>query len=191
MHQSCSNEHNHFIENSMFNYWSCATHSITLGLVYYLTSLQHNLMYSLLHSGQLQTHIHFYWSPWLLCHCSSSGGLHLCIIHSGNEQCSTSVPCSSSKYHHPTWCDWSNICGNHSCWWILHCCWKLLPRTDHRQEWRRWCNVSLEHHACTHRLPYVLLILLLFDFIHQELTFVDKGCRCKIHTFLCAHMLVW
>ena len=33
-----------------------------------------------------------------------------------------------------------------------------------------------QHHACTHRLPYVLLILILFDFIPQELVFVEQGC---------------
>ena len=43
------------------------------------------------------------------------------------------------------------------------------------------------------RLPYFLLILLLisFEFIHQETILVEKGCRCKIHTLLCAHMLVY
>ena len=96
-------------------------------------------------SGQLQTNIRCQWRPWLVCCCHSSGGLHLCIIHSGNEQCTCSVPCTSSTDHHPTWVDSSNICGNYSCGWLLHYCWKHLPTADHCQEWRRWCNVSMKH----------------------------------------------
>ena len=133
---------------------------ISVKYLSYLDSSLIVLVHFVAISGQLHTYIQCQWSPWHLCRCSSSGGLHLCIIHSGNEQCTSSVPCSSSRDYHPTWCDWSNICGNHTCRWILHCCWKLLPRTDHCQEWRRCCNVSLKHHACIHWLPYLLLNLI-------------------------------
>ena len=140
-------------------YTSTLTMLISVRCIFYLYSSLIMPVHFLAISGPLQTHVQCQWSSWHLCRCSSSGGLHLWIIHSGNEQCTSSVPCSSTADSHPTWCDWSNICGNHSCRWILHCCWKLLPGTDHCQEWRRWCTVSLKHHACTHTLPYLLLSL--------------------------------
>ena len=83
----------------------------------------------------------------MVCRCSSNGGLHLSIFHSGNEQCTNSVPCTCSDDYHPTWFDCSNLCGNNSCRWLLHYYWKLLPTADHCQEWRRQCNVSIGMHV--------------------------------------------
>ena len=103
---------------------------------YFITYLvpSHNILFYfhfVVISEQLQAHIQCQRSSWLVCCCYSSGGLYLCIVHSGNEQCTSSVPCTSSKHYHPTWCDSSNICWNHSCEWCLHCCWKHLPTTNH------------------------------------------------------------
>ena len=94
-------------------------------------------IWSLVLSEQLQTHIQCQRRSWLVCCCYSSGGLYLCIIHSGNEQCTSSVPCTSSTDYPPPWCDRSNICGNHSCRWLLYYRWKHLPTTNHCKEWRR------------------------------------------------------
>ena len=126
--------------STFFSTWTCETPK--LQYIYYCTSayvrtcliiflskplLFHAVMHyifesviSTVHSGQLQINLLWYRKLGSLCCCSSSGGLCVCIIHRGNEQCTCSVPCRSCSGYRPTWCETSKICADHSIRRWLH-----------------------------------------------------------------------